>query len=338
VTIRGSDNHVSRQHAGRPNQVAVVIGGANVDVKARSSAAVTPGTSNPGSTYSSAGGVGRNIAENLARLGTRTSLLASIGTDAFGEQLLGQTSAAGVLVDNVLRSKAPTGTYTAVLDHDGELVVAVSDMKAVEELDPAYVLSSKDLIASASFLVLDGNLRLDVVTTALDLAQSASIPVLIDPVSDVKAQALAAALLQQRPIFVITPNRSELAALTSLPTRTDAQIGAAAAVLHNAGVTNVWVSLGERGSLLFSANEPSAAVTLFDISDTAARVVDVTGAGDAMVGGLVHALLDGRSLEAGIHFAHAAAALNIESPETVRADTSSLAVDARLRRNTSIES
>jgi pseudouridine kinase len=331
VTIRGSDNHVSRQHAGRPNQVAVVIGGANVDVKARSSAAVTPGTSNPGSTYSSAGGVGRNIAENLARLGTRTSLLASIGTDAFGEQLLGQTSAAGVLVDNVLRSKAPTGTYTAVLDHDGELVVAVSDMKAVEELDPAYVLSSKDLIASASFLVLDGNLRLDVVTTALDLAQSASIPVLIDPVSDVKAQALAAALLQQRPIFVITPNRSELAALTSLPTRTDA-------VLHNAGVTNVWVSLGERGSLLFSANEPSAAVTLFDISDTAARVVDVTGAGDAMVGGLVHALLDGRSLEAGIHFAHAAAALNIESPETVRADTSSLAVDARLRRNTSIES
>jgi len=128
MTIRDSDWHISQQHVGGRDQAAVVIGGANVDVKARSSAAIAPGTSNPGSTHFSAGGVGRNIAENLGLLGTRTHLLASVGTDAFGERLLSDTRAAGVLVDNVLRSKGPTGTYTAVLDHDGELVVAVSDM------------------------------------------------------------------------------------------------------------------------------------------------------------------------------------------------------------------
>ena len=334
MTIRDSARRISQQGLGRSDGAAVVIGGANIDVKARSSAAIATGTSNPGSTHSSAGGVGRNIAENLARLGTRTHLLASIGTDAFGERLLGDTRAAGVLVDSVLRSQGPTGTYTAVLDHEGELLVAVSDMKAVDELDPAYVVSSQNLIAGASFLVLDGNLRLDVVNIALDIARSASIPVLIDPVSDVKAQALAAALVSERSVFVMTPNRSELAALTSLPTETDAQIGAAAEALHGAGVANVWVSLGERGSLLFSANDgPRAAMTVFEIPDAVAPIVDVTGAGDAMVAGLVHALLDGRSLEAGIRFAHAAAALNVESSETVRTDASSAAVDARLAQS-----
>ncbi|MFC6343949.1 winged helix-turn-helix transcriptional regulator [Nocardioides hankookensis] len=49
----------------------VVVGGANMDVKARSRRSVVAATSNPGTAAMSAGGVGRNIAENLARLGTR---------------------------------------------------------------------------------------------------------------------------------------------------------------------------------------------------------------------------------------------------------------------------
>ena len=311
-------------------QTAVVIGGANIDLKARSSAALTQGTSNPGSTHSSPGGVGRNIAENLARLGTPTYLLAAIGTDAFGERLLSETRSSGVLVDHVLRTEGPTGTYTAVLDSDGELVVAVSDMKAAEELDPAYVLASKELITNAGFLVLDGNLRTDVVTAALDIAKSASVPVLVDPVSNIKARSLFDSLAPSRPVFVITPNRSELEALTSLPTRTDQEIGAAALALHDLGVANVWVSLGERGSLLLSATgQASPGSTVFEVPRAVFPVVDVTGAGDAMVGGLVHALLNGHNFEDGIRFAHSAAALNVESGETVRPDIGSAAVIAR---------
>ena len=60
----------------------IVIGGANVDIKGRSRAAVMPGTSNPGEVIVSPGGVGRNIAENLARLDVSTALLAMTGDDA----------------------------------------------------------------------------------------------------------------------------------------------------------------------------------------------------------------------------------------------------------------
>jgi len=60
----------------------VVIGGINVDIKSRVDAPLVMATSNPGTTTVTAGGVGRNIAESLARLGVRTSLISAVGDDA----------------------------------------------------------------------------------------------------------------------------------------------------------------------------------------------------------------------------------------------------------------
>lgn len=57
----------------------VVLGGAVVDVIGHPSGKLIPHTSNPGSLKLSIGGVGRNIAEGLARLGTHTKLLSIVG-------------------------------------------------------------------------------------------------------------------------------------------------------------------------------------------------------------------------------------------------------------------
>ena len=91
----------------------VVVGGANVDVKARSSVRAVARTSNPGSARLSSGGVGRNIAENLARLGTTTHLVSAVGDDPLGDQLVRSTAEAGVGVEHVARLDRPTGSYTA---------------------------------------------------------------------------------------------------------------------------------------------------------------------------------------------------------------------------------
>ena len=74
----------------------VVVGGANVDLKAQSSEKAIAATSNPGHASLSAGGVGRNIAENLARLGTPTHLVAAIGVDQLGEWLVAEIGRAHV--------------------------------------------------------------------------------------------------------------------------------------------------------------------------------------------------------------------------------------------------
>ena len=292
----------------------VVIGGANMDVKARSSAAAVPATSNPGTGSMAAGGVGRNIAENLARLGTRTHLVAAIGSDGLGDQVLAATSGAGVHVEHVRRSARSTGTYTAVLDADGELVVAVSAIAATDELSTEQVNAARDLVASAALVVLDGNLAPDTIGFALDLAADAGTRVVLEPVSVPKAAARAHLVAPDRPIHAITPNRDELGALTGLPVRTPRQAENAAGALHDRGVELVWVRLGAEGSLL-STREATTRIEALP-----AEVVDVTGAGDAMLAGFCHALLAGAGTTEAAAYGHAAAALTIASPHTVRPD------------------
>ncbi len=171
---------------------AVVIGGANVDLKARSSARATDHTSNPGHGSMAPGGVARNIAENIARLGDRVHLISVVGRDPMGDNLLEHTAAAGVRIEHVTRTDRPTGTYTAVFDVDGELIVAIADMEATAELGPEQLHHARDIIATAGVLVLDGNLGLDTLNYALDL--SAGVYTVFEPVSVPKAAGLEEAI------------------------------------------------------------------------------------------------------------------------------------------------
>ena len=139
---------------------AVVVGGANVDVMARPDAAAVPGTSNPGRVTVTPGGVGRNIAENLARLGTPVHLVAAVGSDAARRPgCSGATAAAGVDVEHVRRGPAATGTYIALLDDDGELVAG--GRRHGRHRAPRARrrrLCRGRWSAAADLLVLDGNL------------------------------------------------------------------------------------------------------------------------------------------------------------------------------------
>lgn len=291
---------------------AVVIGGSNLDVKARSSAKATAGTSNPGHGSMAPGGVGRNIAENIARLGNRVHLVSVVGRDPQGSNLLDHTAAAGVRIEHVARTDRPTGTYTAILDADGELLVAIADMEATEDLGPEVVRAARDVIATAGVVVLDGNLRRDTFECALDLANG--VRVIFEPVSVPKATTLKDVVDER--IYAITPSRDELAALSGLPTRTDRQVRTASRAMHDRGVELVWTTLGERGSLL---STPKEFVEIPAISTT---VEDVTGAGDSMLGAFCHILLDGGTPLEAARFGHAAASLTIASPDTVRPDLS----------------
>jgi pseudouridine kinase len=303
---------------------AVVVGGANIDIKAASTGPLVPGTSNPGATAIAPGGVGRNIAENLARLGTPVHLVAAIGADALGDHLLAATAAAGVGVDHVHRGPHPTGTYTAVLDPGGDLVVAVADMAATDALTAADVAAAGDLISAAGLLVLDGNLAPATIACALDLGAAAGVRVVLDPVSVPKAGRLAGQLRPGRPVYLVTPNAAELAALTGRAVDTDVRQRDAVRTLHDAGVEWVWVRFGDRGSLL---SAPDGARTF---PATPADVLDVTGAGDAMLAAFCHAVLGGAPPADAAAYGHAAAALTVASRHTVRPDLTDRLVESLL--------
>ena len=321
---------LGRGYLVRPDAAVVVVGGAIMDIKARSAEVLDPGTSNPGRVATNPGGVGRNIAENLARLGTPTHLVTALGNDPFGESLLTHTRDAGVHVDHVVVGPRPTGTYLAVLDHEGDLSVAVSDMSATDALTVADLDGVRALVQHCELLVVDGNIPVDVTTWLLESARASDVSVVLEPVSVVKARRMATVLSPDRPVLAITPNIDELAALVGRDVPNSvAGMSRAAAELHERGVEHVWVRRGARGSLL-SSRTPDGAPAVSTNTMVSTHVVDVTGAGDSMTAGFVHALLDGRDAPGAAAYGQATAALTTESGSTVRPDLTHALVTGRL--------
>lgn len=283
----------------------VVVGGTNMDVVARTSAPLVPATSNPGRTRISPGGVGRNIAACLGLLGAPVRLVSAVGDDAFGDEALRVTAACGADVGAVRRvPDASTGTYTAVLDDGGELVAAVSDMAVVD----ALVLETVHL-DDAALVVVDGNLAHGQASLVVAAAAAAGVRVAFEPVSVAKAARLADLV---HDLFLVTPNADELAALTGRP---GDEWREGVADLHARGVEHVWLRHGAEGSWMCSRGaEP------VHLPAAAATVVDVTGAGDAMLAAWVAAWLRGADPVAAARDGHLAAAATIASPHTVRPD------------------
>src|SRR4051794_28562466 len=120
-----------------PSSIAC-IGAAHVDRRAHALGPVVPGSSNPVRIGTASGGVARNVAENLARLGCAVSLVSRVGSDPEGAALRAGLADLGIDIAGLARSDtASTASYTALLDPSGELVVGLADMAIYDELTPA---------------------------------------------------------------------------------------------------------------------------------------------------------------------------------------------------------
>lgn len=289
-----------------------VIGGANVDIKGRAVERFVTGTSNPGEVTLSAGGVGRNIAENLAHLGIEVTLVTALGDDANGALLRRACGAAGVDLSMALGTSAPTGCYLAVLDDTGELVSAVNDMRAMEALTPAHLEANAGRLAEADMLVADCNPSEDCLAWLCRFSAEHGVRLLIEPVSVPKARKLLS-FTRSAPVFAVTPNAQQLAALA------DGDIAA----LHQLGFTNVVLHRGGEGAV---ASDGAGVTAIAPVA--VSEIADVTGAGDAAVAGLVCGLLDGMSLAQSAKLGQCAAAIKLRSSQSV---ASGLSRDSLLR-------
>ncbi len=289
----------------------VVIGGANVDIKGRVSGAFVGATSNPGEVTVSVGGVGRNIAENLARLGAEVSLLTVLGDDANGRLVREATEAAGVDLSLTLTGPAATGTYLVILDRKGELQSAVNDMHNIEWLKSAHLAAAADRLAEADMLVADCNIDASCLQWLCNFAAGRNLRLLIEPVSVPKAKKLLK-LKRDKPVFAVTPNKLQLEALTG-----EKQALHAIRKLHAMGFENIVVHRGAKGAVVSS---PAGQFNV--IATGALEVADVTGAGDAAVAGLVVGILEDLPLWKAATLGQAAASIKLSSRDSVSAGLS----------------
>lgn len=289
----------------------IVIGGANVDIKCRLAGAMIPGTSNVGEVQTSAGGVGRNIAENLARLGVPVAILTAVGNDPDGDFLVTSCRDSGAAIDLIARFAQPTGRYVALLDQQGELIAGVNSMAIMDMMTPAWILQHRPRLQAARLLIADANLPEATLVTLGEIAQAAGNRLVVDPVSVEKCQRLLTLLDQSLPIFLMSPNRDQLRAMTGMPVKTLADIAGAVAGLHARGVANVVAGLGPDGAYV------SDGLAGKFIPAGSIRPVDVTGAGDAALAAAVFALDRGMSLFTAARAGQIAAGITAEVSLTV---------------------
>ena len=284
----------------------IVIGGANVDIKGRASNNFIGATSNPGEVTLSVGGVGRNIAENLARLGQTVSLLTVLGDDSNGRFVREATEAAGVDLSLTRTVSGSTGTYLVILDRKGELQSAINDMNAIESLSPEHMQGARGALSRSDMLIADCNISAKCLEWLCAFAAREDKPLVIEPVSVPKARKLLE-FRRAKPVCAITPNEQQFLALTG-----EREFGKALSSLHGLGFTNAVVHRGATGAVA-SDGECVTQIPVFPVTD----IADVTGAGDAAVAGLVTGLLENLPLARAATLGQAAAAVKLSSRDSV---------------------
>ncbi len=226
-----------------------------------------------------------------------------------------------------------TSTYLSIHGPDGDMVMAVNDMAILGSIHAAQLAPHASRMAQAGAIVTDCNLPAQALQWLF--TQSFTAPMWVDAVSAFKCTRIRPWLGQ---VHTLKANRLEMQALTDLPVDTDAQVQQAVQWLHTQGVRQVLVSLGERGVYWSDKQSgqgwqaaPSASADSMTGAATTPHgakmptVVNVTGAGDALLAGALHGFLNGQSLAKAIPFALACAALTITSEYANHPD---LSVDA----------
>jgi len=289
----------------------LVAGGANLDRIAKGLGVVTMATSNPVTVQESYGGVARNVAENLARLGLPVRLMTAVGEDPTGAALIKQARDLGMDLGGTLTvAGCPTGTYTALLQPHGEMVLAMADMAVMDRFTLAALHERRNHWASTRFRVLDCNLPAEVLTALLEDSRRQAATLVIVAVSEPKMRRLPESL---EGVSVLILNVGELAARVGRVLRDRKAVARACRQVQDQGAAGVVVTLGAQGILCADGlGDPRP------LPAPKAEIVDVTGAGDAFSAGVVASLTRApQDLFRACHLGQQLAALTLGSRSSV---------------------
>ncbi|WP_416149134.1 carbohydrate kinase [Salipaludibacillus sp. HK11] len=307
-TLTKAGHIIGRAYVLNESRKVLCIGGANIDRKAKLVQDFQWQDSNPVHVSDSAGGVARNIAENLSKLLIPTSLLTVIGNDQASEVIWESSS----LIDrspSIEKQGQRTGTYTAVLNNDNEMVFALADMDIYDSVSTEDLNLASSHLRAAEMLILDTNFPKNVLREIIQNKQKDQVLALV-PVSSKKMNRVPDSLEQ---IDFIIFNEEELKS-ASKRYLIDSSLDTIEQMdeILKLGVKNVIVTNGKNGVTFKTEMGEHGSLAALPVS-----VKDVTGAGDAFAAGVIYGLYHELPLREACKYGIQLAKFTIETDESV---------------------
>ena len=279
----------------------VCIGGANVDIQGFASQDIVHSDSNPGRMEISAGGVSRNIGENLARMGARVKLITAVGDDVYADVIRQSCLSANMDISGIqVVPGKRSSTYLAITGPDGTLDVGLSDMRIIKSMNADFVKSHHHVLENAQIIVADPGLSPDCFFYVAN--NYAHVPLFADTVSAAYAKVVKSCLGR---FHTVTPNIKEAEVLAEMKICTPGDLEQAARKILSHGVGRVIITLGDDGVLYMDADG--------NVLRAPARVhpkaINTTGSGGAFMAGLVYSYLQGYDIPKTLDFSMTASAI-----------------------------
>lgn len=268
-----------------------VIGSINMDIVVQTDNFPVQGETVLGQLFTTVpGGKGANQAVAAAKLGSEVQMLASVGADSFGDELLSDLQANGVQTDAIIQSKnVATGIANILLsDGDNRIIVVPG---ANYTLTTDYIDQMRETISNSKFVIMQLEIPIPVVSHTLALCKELNIPVLLNPAP---ASGFQKEFIES--VTYLTPNETECELI----------FGENMESVLEKYPNKLIVTLGKDGARYFDG-EKHIVVPGFHTN-----AIDTTGAGDTFNGALVHSLERGLDLESAVRYANAAASLSVE--------------------------
>lgn len=268
--------------------------------------------SNPGKVKTSFGGVCRNIAECMARVGVNTKFISILGDDEAGKSMLEHSKRMNYdMSESLIIKGGHTPTYMAILDDQGEMVSAIVDMKIIDMFTTEFIDSKADIIKNSEYMILDSD-RPDIVEYIIQNFSNHT-KLILDPVSASKARHIKHLI---KGFHTIKPNRYEAEIMCGFKIHNDEDLRKAGKYFIDLGINNVFITLDEDG-IYYNNGVEEGKIKANDV-----KVVNVTGAGDSFVAGIANGYMNNINIVETVKYAIAMSCITIATEETIHSKMS----------------
>lgn len=290
-----------------------VIGGCNIDFIAKSFEKINMKDSNPGTLEYSFGGVAKNIAENLLKMGIDNKFISVFGDDVYSKEIKDYLKKIGLDFSNSkFLTNRGMSNYISILDENNDLFTAISSMEVLDEINIEFISKLIDLIKSYKYIVMDTNLREDVLEYICKNCPNSKI--IVDCVSRKKALKIKKLL---KYIYLIKPNIYEAEELTDIPYENESDLEKIVNIFLEKGVQKVFISMSEKGILYADKNENG----IVRIKDKL-KIENTSGCGDAAMSGIIFGVVNEKDILECAKLGNVAGFITAQSMDTVSKDIS----------------